>query len=61
MLSCARDREKATVVTCTWAAPDAGQRENTETVAKQKQPPSAGLLTMRARGARPVDHVRTNY
>ena len=29
---------------------DAGQRENTETVAKQKQPPSAGLDTMR--GAR---------
>ena len=28
-------RKKATAVTCTWAAP--GQRENTGTVAKQKQ------------------------
>ena len=34
------------------AAPDAGQRENTETVAKQKQPPSAGLDTMREARAR---------
>ena len=53
VFSCAR--EKATAVTCTWAAPDAGQRENTETVtgvAKQKQPPSAGLDTMRGARAR---------
>ena len=50
VLSCAR--EKAMAVTCTWAAPDAGQRENTETVAKQKQPPSAGLDTMRGARAR---------
>ena len=57
MLSCAR--EKATAVTCTWAAPDAGQRENTETVAKQKQPLSRPKH--HARGARPVDHVSTNY
>ena len=35
------------------AAPDAGQRENTETVAKQKQPPSAfSLDTMRGARAR---------
>ena len=33
-------------------APDAGERENTETVAKQKQPPSAGLDTMRGAHAR---------
>ena len=32
--------------------PDAGQRENTETVAKQKQPPSAGLDTVRGARAR---------
>ena len=32
-------REKATAVTCTWAA--AGHGENTGTVAKQKQLPSA--------------------
>ena len=31
-------RKKATAVTCTWAA--LGQRENTGTVAKQKQLPS---------------------
>ena len=36
--------------------PDREQRENTETVAKQKQPPS-----YHARDARPVDHVSTNY
>ena len=30
-------REKATAVTCTWATQ--GQRENTGTVAKQKQLP----------------------
>ena len=36
----------------TWAAPDAGKRENTETIAKQKQPPSAGLDTMRGARAR---------
>ena len=54
-------REKATAVTCTRAAPGAGQRENNETVAKQKQPPSAGLDTMRGARARPVDHVSTNY
>ena len=41
-------REKAMAVTCTWAAP--GQRENIETVAKQKRLPSAGLDSMR--GAR---------
>ena len=41
-------REKATAVSCTWAMP--GQRENTETVAKQKQLPSASLDSMR--GAR---------
>ena len=53
VLSCAR--EKAMAVTCTWAAPDATpdvQRENTETVAKQKQPPSAGLDTVRGARAR---------
>ena len=50
VLSCAR--EKATAVTCTWAAPDARQRENTETAVKQKQPPSAGLDTMRGARAR---------
>ena len=44
-------------VTCTWAAP--GQRENIETVAKQKQLPSAGLDSMHARGARPEYHVST--
>ena len=55
-------RRRQSIVTCTWAAPDAGQRENTETVAKQKQPPSAGLAPgYHARGARPVDHVSTNY
>ena len=41
VLSCAREKAMAVTITCTWAAPDAGQRENTETVAKQKQPPSA--------------------
>ena len=35
-------------VSCTWAAQ--GQREDTEPIANQKQPPSAGLDTMR--GAR---------
>ena len=35
-------REKATAITCTWAAP--GQRENTGTVAKQKQLPSASRI-----------------
>ena len=34
-------REKATAVCCTWAM--LGQRENTETVSKQKQLPSANL------------------
>ena len=34
-----------------WQSPaDAGQRENTETVAKQKQPPSAGLQCWTLRG-----------
>ena len=47
VLSCAR--EKAMAVTCTWAAPDARQ---TETIAKQKQPPSAGLDTMHGARAR---------
>ena len=51
-------REKATAVTCTWATP--GQRENTETVAKQKTLPSAGLESMRG-ATRPEDHVSTNY
>ena len=37
----------ARAVSCTWAAPGQLQRENTETVAKQKQLPSAGLVTMR--------------
>ena len=41
-------REKATAVACTWATP--GQRENTGTVAKQKQLSSAGPDSMR--GAR---------
>ena len=34
-------REKVTAVTCTWAAPGHVDRENTRTVAKQKQLPSA--------------------
>ena len=38
VLSGARTREKATAVTCTWAA--LGQRENTGTDAKQKQLPT---------------------
>ena len=42
-----RASSPARAVSCTWAAP--GQRENTETVAKQKQLPSAS----NARGARP--------
>ena len=50
----------ARAVSCTWAAP--GQRENTETVAKQKQLPSAGLApSYHARGARPEDHMSANY
>ena len=50
----------ARAVSCTWAAP--GQRENTETVAKQKQLPSAGLVpNYHALGARPEDHVSANY
>ena len=43
LCSLARER-RAMVVTCAWAAP--GQRENIETVAKQKQLPSAGLDSM---------------
>ena len=39
-------KEKATAVACTWAAP--GQRENTGTVAKQKQLPSAVACVGRA-------------
>ena len=42
MLSGARG--KVTTVTCTRAA--LGQKENSETVAKQKQLPSAGLDSM---------------
>ena len=50
----------ARAVSCTWAAP--GQRENTETVVKQKQLPSVGLApSYHARGARPEDHVSANY
>ena len=52
-------REKATAVTCTWAAPGAGQRENNETVAKQKQPPSAfSRPRYHARGARAAGRSR---
>ena len=58
VLSCAREKAMAVAITCTWAAPDAGQRENTETVAKQKQP---SRPRYHARGVRPVDHVSTNY
>ena len=49
----------ARAVTCTWAAP--GQRENTETVAKQKELPQPAQPRYHARGARPEDHVITNY
>ena len=42
----------ARAVSCTWAAP--GQREDTETVAKQKQLPSAGLVTMRGARAQKI-------
>ena len=45
-------REKATAVACTWAAP--GQRENTGTVAKQKQLPSAGLDSTRGTRAQKI-------
>ena len=45
--------EKATAVTnCTWAT--LGQKENTETVAKQKQLSSAGLDSMRGARARKI-------
>ena len=47
----------ARAVSCTWAAP--GQRENTETVAKQKQLPSAGLVTMRGARAQKITWVLT--
>ena len=47
----------ARAVSCTWAAP--GQRENTETVAKQKQLPSAGLVTMRGARAQKITCVLT--
>ena len=52
----------ARAVSCTWALGRAapGQRENTETVAKQKQLPQPAQPTMRG-GARPEDHVITNY
>ena len=40
------------------AAP--GQRENSETVAKQKQLPQPAQPRYHARGARPEDHVITN-
>ena len=46
----------ARAVSCTWAVPRRDvQRENTETVAKLTQP------RYHARGARPEDHVITNY
>ena len=49
----------ARAVSCTWAVPrrDPGQRENTETVAK----PQPAQPRYHARGARPEDHVITNY
>ena len=42
----------ARAVSCTLAAP--GQRENTETVAKKKQLPSAGLDSMRGAHAHKI-------
>ena len=45
-------REKTTAVACTWAAP--GQRENTGTVAKQKQLPSASVDSMRGARAQKI-------
>ena len=49
----------ARAVSCTWAVPRApGQRENTETVAKLPQPAQPRY---HAWGARPEDHVITNY
>ena len=53
----------ARAVPCTWAVPrrDVGQRENTETVAKQKQLPQPAQPRYHARCARPEDHVITNY
>ena len=44
--------EEAVAVSCTSAVP--GQRENTETVAKQKQLPSAGLDSMRGAHAHKI-------
>ena len=55
-------REKATAVSFTWAALRRdGQRENTETVAKQKQLAAFNQPRYHARGVRPKDHVSTNY
>ena len=49
----------ARAVSCTWAVPRrSGQRENTETVAKLPQPAQPRY---HAWGARPEDHVITNY
>ena len=52
----------ARAVSCTWAVPcragTSGQRENTETVAKLPKPAQPRY---HARGARPEDHVITNY
>ena len=52
----------ARAVSCTWAVPGAAPRqrprENTETVAKLPQPAQPRY---HARGARPDDHVITNY
>ena len=46
-------------VSCTWGCRAArGQRENTETVAKLPQPAQPRY---HVRGARPEDHVITNY
>ena len=66
VLSCAREKAIGRQsLACNWAGPRQDGihtvQRNTETVAKQKQPPSAGLDTMHARGARPEDHVSTNY
>ena len=47
-------REKATAVSCTWAALGQRARENTETVAKQKQLPSAGLDMIECAGRAPI-------
>ena len=51
---CLQAREKATAVTCTWAAPDAGQTETVAEAAAFSRP------RYHARGARPVDLRATN-